>query len=179
MERHNGSTAARAPSLLNRRAINLLGGLAAVLLMGYALYEQHVVGLQPCHLCILQRIAVLGLGVVFLLAAAHDPGDAGARIYAVLLAVVAGAGLAAAGRHVWLQLQPAGSVPACGADLTFMLKVLPLKEVLVKVFQGGAECQTVDWRLLGLSMPAWVFIALAALGSAGVWANWRRALRPA
>src|SRR5450631_17584 len=111
MERHNGSTAARAPSLLNRRAINLLGGLAAVLLMGYALYEQHVVGLQPCHLCILQRIAVLGLGVVFLLAAAHDPGDAGARIYAVLLAVIAGAGLAAAGRHVWLQLQPAGSVP--------------------------------------------------------------------
>ena len=93
MERHNGSTAGGAPRGLSRRAINLLGGLAAVLLMGYALYEQHVVGLQPCHLCILQRIAVLGLGVVFLLAAAHDPGVAGARIYAVLLAIVAGAGL--------------------------------------------------------------------------------------
>jgi protein dithiol:quinone oxidoreductase len=140
--------------------------------MAYALYEQHVVGLEPCHLCVLQRIAVIAMGILFLVAALHAPRGNGGKVYSVLLATVAAAGMVVAGRHVWLQHLPPGSVPACGADLTFMLKVLPLSEVLAKVFKGGAECQTIDWSLLGLSMPAWVFLALLVLGSFGAAVNW-------
>jgi disulfide bond formation protein DsbB len=146
------------------------------------LYEQHVVGLEPCHLCVLQRIAVLLLGLLFLVAALHGPRAAGARVYGVILALVAAAGMCVAGRHVWLQQQPPGSVPSCGADLEFMLKVMPLSDVLVKVFRGGAECQKVDWSLLGLSMPGWVFLALAALGAGALLVNFphfrARARRP-
>ena len=39
--------------------------------MGFALYSQHVLLLDPCPLCVLQRVAVIGLGVVFLIAALH------------------------------------------------------------------------------------------------------------
>jgi protein dithiol:quinone oxidoreductase len=154
-----------------RRVLNGAGTLVCGGLIAYALYEQHVVGLEPCHLCVLQRIAVLLLGLVFLIAATHGPRDAGARVYGVILAVVASVGMVVAGRHVWLQQQPPGSVPSCGADLDFMLKVMPLQDVLVKVFKGGAECQKVDWSLLGLSMPAWVFLALAALATGALLVN--------
>jgi protein dithiol:quinone oxidoreductase len=71
-------------------------------------------------------------------------------------------------------------VPACGADLDFMLEVMPLQEVVAKVLAGGGECQKIDWHFLGLSMPGWVLIAAVALGTWGVanWANFRRT-RPA
>jgi len=154
-----------------RRALNGAGALVCGGLIAYALYEQHVVGLEPCHLCVLQRIAILLLGLVFLIAALHGPRDAGARIYGGILALLATAGMVVAGRHVWLQHLPAGSVPSCGADLEFMLKVMPLHDVLVKVFKGGAECQKIDWSLLGLSMPAWLFLVFAALGIGALLVN--------
>jgi disulfide bond formation protein DsbB len=52
--------------------------------------------------------------------------------------------------------------------------VFPLTDVLVKVLTGSGECAKVDWRFLGLAMPAWVLIAAAGLGGFGVWANARR-----
>jgi len=154
-----------------RRALNGVGVLVCGGLIAYALYEQHMVGLEPCHLCVLQRIAVLLLGLLFLIAAWHGPREAGARVYGAILAMAAAAGMLVAGRHVWLQHLPPGSVPSCGADLEFMLKVMPLHDVLVKVFKGGAECQTVDWSLLGLSMPAWLFLVFAALGIGALLVN--------
>ena len=63
---------------------------------------------------------------------------------------------------------------ACGASLDFMLKVFSLSDVLVKVLSGSGECAKVDWRLLGLAMPAWVLIAAVGLGSFGIWNNLRR-----
>lgn len=159
---------------LSIRQANALGFAACAAMFAYALYQQHVVGLTPCHLCIFQRIAVLVLGAVFLVAAVHAPRRGGARVYGVLIALAAAATAGIAGRHVWIQQQPPGSVPACGADLDFMLEVMPLKDVLVKVFTGGGECQKIDWQLLGLSMPAWVAAAAVGLGAWGIWANWRR-----
>jgi disulfide bond formation protein DsbB len=162
---------------LSRRQANALGSVACALLFGYALYQQHVVGLEPCHLCIFQRLGVLAIGVVFLIAALHDPRPAGARAYGALTALAAATTAGIAVRHIWIQQQPPGSVPACGADLDFMLDVMPLREVLVKVLTGGGECQKVDWSLLGLSMPVWVLAAALALGGWALWANFRRAHR--
>ena len=77
-------------------------------------------------------------------------------------------------RHLYIQSLPPGSIPACGASLDFMLKVFPLSEVLAKVLSGSGECAKIEWRFLGLAMPAWVLIAAVALGGYGVWANVRR-----
>ena len=64
-------------------------------------------------------------------------------------------------------------MPACGATLEFMLKVLPLREVLDKVLSGSGECAKINWRFLGLAMPAWVLIGAAVLGGYGLWVNLR------
>lgn len=158
---------------LSTRQANLVGALACASLLGYAYFSQFVLGLDPCPLCIFQRIGVFAIGLVFLLAAAHDPRATGRRLYAGLLFVAAAATIAVAIRHLYIQSLPPGSVPVCGATLKFMLKVLPLTDVLSRVLNGSGECAKVTWRFLGLSMPAWVLIAAAALGVYGLWANLR------
>lgn len=160
--------------MISKRTLNLAGFLACAGLMAYALYAQYQLMLAPCPLCIFQRVAVIALGLVFLLAFIHNPAAWGARIYALLMLVAAGAGAFVAGRHVWLQNLPPDKVPSCGPGLDFMLESFPALEVLEMVLTGSGECANVDWSLLGLSMPAWVLIAVGALGVFGVLNNLRR-----
>lgn len=156
---------------VGRRQLNALGALACATMMGFALYAQYVLHLQPCNMCVLQRIAIVGLGLVFLAAAVHDPAALGARLYALLVAVVAAAGAAVAIRHIWMSMQPLGSLPSCGADFYTMIEMLPVTDVVAKIWNGGGECQIVQWRLLGLSMQTWVLIGAGGLGLAGVAGN--------
>ena len=138
--------------------------LVCALLLGFALYVQHVEFLDPCPLCVLQRIAFMWMGVFALIAALHDPGTRGRWGYG--LAVLAGAvgGGVIAGRHVWLQSLPPGQVPDCGMGLNYMLETMPLAEALSQVFRGSGECAQIDWTFAGLSMPSWTLIWYIALG---------------
>ena len=160
-----------------RRLLNGIGAAAVVGLMAYALYQQHIVGLEPCPLCIFQRVGMIALGIVFAAAALHAPVGRGARVYGALGAVAALAGAGVAGRHVYLQNLPPDAVPACGPGLDYMLEVFPLAETLRMVFTGSGECAEVDWSFLGLSMPAWVLIWFVLLGALVVGANWGRVER--
>ena len=159
---------------MTSRQGNLLGFAACAGLLAYAYYAQMVLHLEPCPLCIFQRVGVFALGIVFLIAAAHDPVGWGRRVYALLLAAAALSTIGVAVRHLYIQSLPEGSIPACGASLDFMLKVFSLSEVLVKVLTGSGECAKVTWSFLGLAMPAWVLIAALALGVYGLWINLRR-----
>jgi disulfide bond formation protein DsbB len=165
--------------LNNRRLVNFAGFLACAALMGYALYSQHVLGLEPCPLCIFQRVGIIALGVVFLVAAIHNPRRWGAHVYAVLIGLAALTTIGVSARHLYVQSLPPGSVPSCGAPLDVMLQFTPLTEVIRKVLIGGGECQQVNWTFLGLAMPAWVLICALLLGVLGVVANIRRAGPPA
>ena len=157
---------------IKRRAGNLAGFLVCLGLISYALYAQYGLGLEPCPLCILQRVAVITAGVLFLLALLHDPGDRGARAYGVLIDLVALAGIAVAARQIWIIAQPPGSVAECGASLDYMMAVLPWHEVLAKVLTGSGECSKVDWTFLGLNMPTWVLMSLVVVGTWGLAVNW-------
>jgi disulfide bond formation protein DsbB len=159
---------------MTARRGNLLGFLACVCLLAYAYYAQFVMHLEPCPLCIFQRIGVFALALVFLIAALHDPASVGRRLYALFLALAALAIIGVAARHLYVINAPAGSIPSCGASLDFMLKVFSLSEVLVKVLSGSGECARVTWEFLGLPMPAWVLISAVLLGGYGVWVNLRR-----
>ena len=159
---------------ISRRLGNALGFLACAGLIVYALYAEHVLGLAPCPLCIFQRVAVIVMGIFFLIAALHHPGRTGARIYTVLIGIAGLAGISIAARHIWIQAQPPGSVAACGADLDYMLDILPLTEVVSKVLTGSGECGKIDWSLLGLSMPWWVLMALVGLGGWAILVNFVR-----
>lgn len=156
-----------------RRFGNGLGLLVCAALMGYALYAQHVLGLEPCPLCMFQRVAVIAVGVLFLIATLHNPGRAGARAYAVLLSLASLAGILISARHIWIQAQPPGTVAACGAGLDYLMEIMPITQVITKVLTGSGECGKVDWTLLGLSMPWWVLFALAALALWGALVNLR------
>ena len=145
--------------LLRRRIGNLAGFLACAGLFAAALYLQYGVGIEPCPLCIMQRVAVVATGIAFLAAAIHHPGRLGGRIYGGVIAALSLTGLAVAGRHVWLQYTPADKRPACGPGLEYLFSAFGPFDALARIFRGSGECGAVDWALLGLSIPHWTLLA--------------------
>jgi len=158
-----------------RRLINLAGFFVCAALLAYALYAQFHLGLEPCPLCIFQRIGMALLGLAFLAAALHHPRGRGRFGYALAVGLAALLTAGVAARHVYIQSLPPGSLPSCGAPLAVLLKFTPVWQVIRKVLTGSGECGEVNWRFLGLAMPAWVLIWALVLGVAGVVANARRA----
>jgi disulfide bond formation protein DsbB len=161
-------------SIINQppRTFFLLGFLFCVGLLASAIYFQFVGGLEPCPLCISQRIMVLAVTLVLLAAVLHNPGRIGVRIYAIAGATAALAGASVSARHVWLQHLPPEEVPECGPGLEYIFQHFPLSATLKAMLSGTGECAKVDWTLLGLSMPAWVlicFVGLAGLSLAQFW----------
>lgn len=150
-------------ALANPRTLFLLAFLGCLALMGGALYLEHVVGLAPCPLCIVQRVFVMLFGLVCLIAAVHNPQRGGRRGYAALGLLMAAAGAGTAARQVWLQGVPADQLEACLPSLEFMMQALPLQEIVSLVFHGTADCAEVTWTLFGLSVPEWSLLAFAAM----------------
>jgi len=152
-----------------RQKINLAAALLCFGMVAWGIfYAERVLGLVPCPLCMFQRVGIGALCIVFLIAALHPARRTGAIVHGVLIFLVAGATTGGAGRHVWIQSQPPGTVPSCGAPLDNLLEMFPLLEVVRRVMTGGGECSVVDWTLLGISMPGWVLITAVALGLVGV-----------
>ena len=161
--------------LVTRRNLFLTGFLISVLLIIYVLYAQYVLGLEPCPLCILQRVAVIALGISFLLLALRSPQSKQSKfLSSLLLVMISSAGVGIAARHVWLQNLPPDKVPGCGPGLDFMMANFPFGEVLEMVFSGSGECAEISWSFAFLSMPAWVLIWLIVLGSFGIWSIHQR-----
>ncbi len=141
-------------------------------LLGMAAYFQFVGGLDPCPLCISQRIGVLLTGLVFLIAGLHNPGPTGIKRYAILGTITALLGASISTRHVWLQHLPPDQVPECGPGLEFIFQNFPLSETIKLMLSGTGDCAKVDWTLLGFSMPAWTLVAflmLAVLSLLQIW----------
>ena len=149
-------------SLIRQRPLFLGAFLICVALMAAALTMQYALKLEPCPLCIFQRVFVIALGGVSLVAALHDPGLTGRRVYGVLTVVFGVLGIIVAGRHVWLQNLSADQVPECGPGLEYLLDAFPLTEALSLVFRGSGECAEVQWVFLGLTIPGWTLVIFTA-----------------
>lgn len=132
-------------------------------LLGFGYYLQYHDGLEPCPMCIFQRLCFIGVALVSAIAAVHGPARLGARVYGALVVVFAGIGAAIASRQVWLQHLPEDRVPECGPGLEFMLEMYPLAEVIRKGLQGTGECAAVDWTFLGASIAEWSLLCFVAL----------------
>ena len=153
----------------------LLAFAACASLVGFALYSQLHTGLEPCPLCIFQRIAFGVVAVVFLVAGLHAPAGRGGRLaYGVLALIAAGIGAAIAGRQVWLQHLPPDQVPMCGPGLNYLVEAMPLMSVIRKVLTGSGECARVDWTLFGLSMAEWGLVWFLLLALWAAWLTFRR-----
>jgi disulfide bond formation protein DsbB len=101
--------------------------------------------------------------LVFLVAIFHNPGRAGATVYALMQLVFGGAGAALAARQVWLQSLPKDQVPACGMSLNYMLETLPFADTLQKVLEGSGECAEKGWEFLHLSIAGWTLVFFVAM----------------
>lgn len=160
--------------LTSKRGLNLLGFAVCAGLLGYGYYSQFYLGLEPCPLCIFQRVAFIALGTIFLVAGLHNPGHIGARIYAILIGLAGFTGAGIAGWHVYIQHLPPDQVPECGPGLDYMLEAFDFSQTLKMVFTGSGECAEITWTFLGQSMPVWSLLWFLALALAGLIGNWRR-----
>jgi len=156
------------------RVINGLIALTCLILMLVALKLQEVDALHPCPLCITQRIFVIAVGLLALLACVHHPAKNGVRVYAVLQSVAAMGGVIVAARHLWIQSLPADQVPACGPGLQYIFDNFPFMEALALLFAGDGSCAEVQ-LFWGFPIPAWVLLACVGLLVVNILQLWRKA----
>ena len=144
-----------------RRVLALVAA-GCVAMLAFGLYLQHVVGLNPCPMCIVQRYALIGVVVVSALGAwvSRRGGWLAGSALGVALAVF---GAFVAARQSWLQWHPP-EVVSCGRDFYGMIATFPLERAIPLIFRGGGDCTKVDWTFLGLSIANWSFLAFVALG---------------
>lgn len=155
---------------LSPRTVFFGQALLALVAMLFAYYYlQRYLELAPCPLCMTQRVAIVAGGVFALLAALHNPGGWGRRVYAGLCVLAAVFGTAVAGRHVWLQHLPEDQVPACGPSLEYMLETLPFAETVSMVLMGDGNCADVSWTFLGLSIPEQTLLLFVAILLISLW----------
>ena len=144
-----------------RRVLALLA-LACVAMLAFGLYLQHVVGLEPCPMCIVQRYALVLVAVVSGLTAATDKNKlliAGLG----LLVLLSGFGAFVAARQSWLQWYPP-EIASCGRDFYGMIETFPLKRAIPMIFKGSGDCSKVDWTFLGGSIANWSFVSFVLIG---------------
>lgn len=150
-------------NLLAGRAGYLLGFLASFGLVAYALYIQTRDQLDPCPLCISQRIVYMVLGAAFLLAALHNPAGLWRKLHGALQFVIAAVGAGIAMRHIWIQRHPDQVMSECGAGFDYLIEAFPFQKALQLIFQGTGECSAVDWTWLGFTIPELSLLAFVLL----------------
>ncbi len=160
--------------MLKSRTINILAFFFCTLLLGYGFYLQFAEGLEPCPLCMLQRIVFGVLLIFFLLAALHNPpAKTGRRIYAVITLLFGGFGAALAMRQLWLQSHPDAHV-ACAPGFNYMLQHLPLTETLKFMITGTGDCKDIVWTFWGLTIPGWSLVFFVLLAIVSIYQCFRR-----
>jgi disulfide bond formation protein DsbB len=153
----------------------LAGAVACAGLLGYAIFLQLQIGLEPCPLCIFQRLAFAALGVIFLAGAVHGPrGGTGRAAYASLALLASCVGIGIAGRHTWVQVMPQDAMSSCGPPLSFLSETMGPFEVFRTVLTGTGNCGDIDWAFLGLSMPMWSLVWFVALAGWALYAGLRK-----
>lgn len=149
--------------------------LSCVGLLVFGLYLQHIVGLEPCPMCIVQRYAMVLVALLAGLAATRSSRSA-LLTSSWALVLISGFGGFVAARQSWLQWHPP-EVLSCGRDLYGMIETFPLQRVIPMVFKGSGDCAAVDWTFLGGSIANWSFLSFCAITLAALLIALRTARR--
>jgi len=149
---------------------------ACAAMLAFGLYLQHVVGLEPCPMCIVQRYALIGVALIAGLSASSNRRGMH-LVGAVLMLAAAGFGAFVAARQSWLQWYPP-EVVTCGRDFYGMIETFPLKRAIPMIFKGSGDCTKIDWTFLGGSIANWSFVGFVAFGLAGLGLLARQLRRP-
>jgi disulfide bond formation protein DsbB len=136
-------------------------------------YFQEYLGLDPCPMCILSRYLFITIAAIALVAALHGPRGGALKGYAAVIVVLALAGIGLSAWHSYLQVFPP-KVETCGTDLEFLLNAFPISQALPKIFAGTGSCSSIQWRLLGLTIPMWAGVWYAIFAALALWAGFLR-----
>jgi protein dithiol:quinone oxidoreductase len=153
---------------LSHRTINFIGLTICFILTSISFYLEFHVKLEPCPLCIIQRLLFIAIGFLFFFALFLN-SQKKHWVYYFFIFFIAAMGAVIAGRHVFITTLPPEQVPSCGASLHYMLEVLPFSQAIQMIFQGTGNCAKVTWRLLSLSIPEWSLIFFILLAGIGLW----------
>jgi disulfide bond formation protein DsbB len=146
------------------RRLMWLGCLCSIVgLMSYAIYAERVLYLDPCPLCITQRVFYVLIGIFSLIGLVFIRQRRAQQVAAVLMALSAVGGIITAGRQVWLQHLPPEKVPECGPGLSYWMENEPWLRTLSLLFKGDGNCAEVNWTFLGFSMGEWSLAWFLAL----------------
>lgn len=138
-----------------RRTLALIA-VACVGLLGFGMYLQHVQGLEPCPMCIVQRYALVVVAVLAALGSLR--GQAGWwKSFTLLGLISSGFGAFVAARQSWLQWNPP-EFASCGRDFYGMIENYSLSRAIPMIFRGSGDCTAIDWTFLGGSIANWSFI---------------------
>lgn len=141
--------------------------MACVAMLAFGMYLQHVVGLEPCPMCIVQRYALVLVALFGMFTAAS--GKIGMQIAGILLVLVFALGGAfVAARQSWLQWYPP-EISSCGRDIYGMIETFPLQRAIPMIFRGSGDCTKVDWTFLGGSIANWSFICFSCISVLSIW----------
>jgi disulfide bond formation protein DsbB len=158
------------PNLATPHRLLALIALSGTGMLAFGLYLQHVVGLDPCPMCIVQRYALIG--VVLVAAVGWRSNGWGLMASGVLLALVSGFGGFTAARQSWLQWYPP-EIVTCGRDFYGMVENFPINRAIPMIFKGSSDCTKIDWTFLGGSIANWSFLAFAFFTLAGLWVAYK------
>lgn len=163
---------------MNIRCLYLFNFILVFILLLSSIYLQTSYGFEPCPLCMLQRITFALLGGVFFSGfVLFFKAKWWRMILHVAGLTIAGIGMLLAGRQIWLQHYPNPAGLECGANIQYMLQVLPLTEVIAKIFAGGSECASRGWEFLTLNMSEWAFLWFSSFFGIMlyiIFAEWKR-----
>lgn len=154
-----------------RRVLGLVA-LACLALLAFGMYLQHAEGLEPCPMCIVQRYALILVGLLAALGASL-PGVSGRRVSVAAVGVAAAFGAFVAARQSWLQWYPP-EVMSCGRDFFGMIESFPLRRAIPMIFRGTGDCSAVDWTFLSLTIANWSFLWFLGFAALAVILLFRR-----
>jgi protein dithiol:quinone oxidoreductase len=147
----------------------LLGFILCFLIVGLALVIQTTYDLEPCPLCITQRIVFMSLGVLFLTAAFIPPVSLFKKVFAGLQVLTAVGGMGVAIRHWYLQANKESLIADCGVGFDYMFENFPLEKAFKLLFRGTGDCAAIDWTFLGLTLPQLGLISFFAVAGYAVY----------
>lgn len=161
---------------LNLKMLSLSGLFTCIALLAGAYYFQFALDMEPCPLCIMQRVATLMVAIGCLAAFILSSRPIGVFVASIWTLIASLFGLYLAQHHNWLQGLPADQVPSCGPSLEYMIDAFPIMDIITVLLRGNGNCADVSWSFIGLSMPGWLmvfFIGFAMASVFGIFSAWK------
>ena len=162
-------------NLLSDKSGYILGSVACFATVALALVIQTKYNLEPCPLCITQRMFFMGLGILFLIGTFLKPASISQKIFTLLQVITALGGACWAIRHWYLQAHKGEIIADCGVGFDYMFENFPLKKMFTLIFRGTGDCAAIDWTFLGLTLPQLALITFIGFGIYALWLGFKRA----